>query len=64
MDHMASLAKRCQLIESAIARIVIEVRTRQHHRRPGTVLEDVLDWTPHPPPLTVSPVLPLAVPPA
>ena len=63
VDHVAALAERCHLVERAVAGIVIEVRTGQHHRCPQPLNKYVLCGTSHTPPLPAAPAKPLAVPP-
>jgi hypothetical protein len=37
MDHVASLAERCQLVKRAVAGIMVEVSTGQYHWRPSSM---------------------------
>jgi hypothetical protein len=37
MDHVASLAKRRQVVERAVAGIMVEVSTGQYHWRPSAL---------------------------
>jgi len=64
MDHVTTLAERGELVERAVAGVVVEVGAGQHHRRPGAVSQDVAGRSLHPPALAVAPVQPPPIPPA
>ena len=64
MDHVAALAKGGKLVKGAIARVVVEVRTGQHHRCPPALDQDILGWPSYPSAAAVAPVPPAFVPPA
>jgi len=64
MNHVAALAERRHPVECAVARIMIKVGTGQHHRRPGTVRQNILRGPSYAPPLAIAPAEPLPVPPS
>ena len=64
VDHVTPLAQCRQLVERAVARVVVKVRTGQHHRRPRTVHQDVLCRPSHASTLAIAPAMPLPVPPS
>lgn len=64
MDHVTALAERGELVERAVAGIMVQMRTGQHHRCPCAVGQDVLGWASHQPALAVAPVQPTSIPPA
>lgn len=64
MDHVAALAQRRQLVERAVAGIMVEVSAGQHHRRPGAESQDVFRGPSHASALAVAPAMPLPVPPS
>jgi len=63
VDHVAALAQGCQLVEGAIAWIVVEVCAGQHHFGPPALGQDVFRWTSHSSPSGAAPVEPLRIPP-
>lgn len=42
VKYVAALAESRELVERAVAGIMVEVRAGQHHRRPSAVRQDVL----------------------
>ena len=63
VDHVAALAQGGQLVEGAVAWIVMEVGAGQHHFGPLAPCEDILGRASHAPPLRTPPVKPLCIPP-
>ena len=53
VDHVAALAERRQLVEGAVAvaGIVVEVGTGQHHGGPPAAGEQIVRPSPHAPPM-------------
>ncbi len=64
VDHVTALAERGELVERAVAGIVVEMCAGQHHRRPGAVSQDVAGRPSHPPALAITPAQPFLIPPA
>lgn len=64
VEDVATLAQRRELVERAIARIMVEVCAGQYHGRPGTILQNILSRPPHAPSSTAAPALPFTVPPS
>ncbi len=56
MDHVASLAKRSQLFEATVARIVMQMGARQNYRCPLAHVKDIVGRTTNPPALPISPI--------
>ena len=55
VDHVTALAERRHPVQRTVARIMGEMGTGQHHRRPSTVRQDILRGTSHAPPLAIAP---------
>ncbi len=64
--EMAPLAQRYEVARAVVGGVVIPVGSRQHHAGGPDLLLEVLNLqhTTNPPPLPVSPGLPLPIPPA
>lgn len=52
------------VVERTVAGVMVEVRTGQHHRSPGTLQQDVLGWPSHAPALAVAPAASFPIPPS
>ena len=63
VDHVAALAQSCQLVEGAVAWIVVEVGAGQHHLGPLAACQDILGRATYAPTLRTPPVEPLRIPP-
>jgi len=63
VEHVAALTERCELMQRAVARIMVEVRTGQDHRCPPSLQQDVLRRPSYAPALAIAPALPAPVPP-
>ena len=55
LDTPDHVAERRQLVEGAVAGIVMEVGAGQYHRGPPAAGEQIVGRSPHAPPLAVSP---------
>ena len=64
MNHVTALAKRRQVPKCAIAGIMVEMRTGEHHGRPSALDKNVFRWSSHAPTPAVPPAQPGPVPPA
>ena len=56
LQYPERLNAGAELIERAVAGIVVQMRAGEHHRRPASLQQDVLSRTLGPPSLAVAPV--------